>query len=91
MCRAQPQAAGQLMALNCLRKVKQIVGVLFFDGQDRLHQPARGDVLVAQPASDLTVRLDRDALRDEVFLDHVDQVAAGHVLGVAALDERGRD
>ena len=49
------------------------------------------DVLVAEPADDLAVGLDRDPLGDEVLLDHVDQVGAGDVLGVAALDQCRRD
>ena len=67
-----------------LQKGEQVVGVLFLDGEDALHQAPRRDVLVAQPAGDLGVGLDRDAFGDQVLLDHVDQVGAGHVLGMAA-------
>ena len=44
-------------------------------------------VLVAEPADDLAVALDGDALGHEVLLDHVDERGALDVLGVAAVGD----
>lgn len=38
-----------------LQQRQKIIGMLFFDGQDRFHQPLSGDVTFAQPAHDLLV------------------------------------
>src|SRR5437762_3271044 len=64
-----------------------VVGVLLLDGQDRLHHPPGGDVVVAQVAHDLRVRLDGDPLRHQVLHDHVHQRVALAVLGVAAAEQ----
>ena len=67
-----------------LEEAEQVVGVLLLDGEDRLHQPAGGRILVAEPADDLAVGLDGDPLGDEVLPDHVAERVALDVLGVAA-------
>ena len=38
-----------------LQEGQEIIGVLFFDRQDALHQTPAGDVLVAEPTSDLAI------------------------------------
>jgi hypothetical protein len=58
--------------------------VLFLLGQEVLHQTAGRRVVVAEPADDLGVPHDHDALGDQVFCDHLDQRVAGNVLGGAA-------
>ena len=50
-------------------------------------QPARRRVVAAQIADHLGVRLDGDALGDEIFAEHLDEVLALFVLGVAARRE----
>ena len=70
-----------------LEQVGEVVGVLLFLGQDLLHQPARVGSSVAQVGDDLAVAVDRDALGDQVFLDHVLERVAFDVLGMAARGE----
>ena len=62
------------------QEVVHVVGVLFFLRQDLLEQHARRRVLVREVADHVAVGLDRDALGDEVLLDHVDEVLALDVL-----------
>src|SRR5437870_4488878 len=58
--------------------------MLLLDGEDALHHAAAGDVVLSEEPDDLPVGLDRDALRDEVLLDHLDEVAPLDVLRMAA-------
>ena len=68
-------------------EILHVVGVLFLGLEDLLEHLARRRIVVAEVADDLAVRVDRDALGDEVLLDHVDQRAPLHVLRVAARRE----
>ena len=61
--------------------------MLLLDGEDGLHHAARRRVVVAEPFDDLVVRLDRDALGDEILLHHLEQIARRVVLAVAARGE----
>ncbi len=62
----------------------EVVGVLFLHREDALEHALGGRVLVADVVDHLAIAVDRDALGDEVFLDHVDQVLALDVFRVAA-------
>jgi len=55
-------------ALVADEQVVHVVRVLFLLRQDALEQHARGRVLVAEIAHHLAVRLDGDALADQVLL-----------------------
>ncbi len=57
--------------------------MLLLDGEDAFHQAPGRRVVVAEIADDLPVGLDRDALGDQVLLEHVDESRALDVLGVA--------
>src|SRR6266851_3907088 len=82
--------AGRLVArVERLEQRGQVVGVLLFLGEDLLHHAPRGGIVVAEEADDFQIRLDGDALGDEVFLDHVDERYALGVLRVAARDQPG--
>src|SRR5262249_54547882 len=61
----------------------EVFGVLLLFGQDLLEEPARRRIVAVEVADDRRVGLDRDALRDEVLLDHLDQRPAFGVLGRA--------
>src|SRR5213594_4998965 len=61
-------------------QVVHVVGVLLLLRQDALEEHPGGRIPVAEVAHHLTVRLDGDALGDQVFLDHVDEVLALGVL-----------
>src|SRR5207244_4769788 len=65
----------------------QVVGVLLLHLQDVLDQHARGGIVVPEPASDLGIGLDRDALGDQVLADHVEGRRLLVVLRVAPLGE----
>src|SRR5262245_8934093 len=69
------------------QQVVHVVGVLLFLGQDALEEHAGGRVLVAEIAHHLAIGLDGDALGDEVFFDHLDQVGAFDILRGGALAE----
>src|SRR6185503_16896225 len=67
-----------------LEQVRQVVGVLLLLRQDFFHQPARDRVVLSQVGDDLAVAVDGDALGDQILADHVLEVLALDVLGVAA-------
>ncbi len=56
--------------------------------QDMFEDALGGGVAIADVVDHLAVAVDRNALGDEVFLDHVAQVLARFVLGVRALCQR---
>src|SRR6185312_2592226 len=57
-------------------QIRHVVGVFFLDLQDIFHQLSRRRVVIAEPADDLRVGFDCDALGDEVLADHRHQIAA---------------
>ena len=71
-------------AVEAIEQVGHVVGVLFLDRQDRFENPARGDILLAEIANDFSIRVDRNAFRDEILANHVDQIGAFLVLGMRA-------
>ncbi len=73
-----------LALVHLLEQAHEVVGVLFLHREDALEHPLGGRVLVADVVDHLAIAVDRDALRDEIFLDHVDQVLALDVFRVAA-------
>src|SRR5471030_110998 len=79
-----------LLRVEVLQQGLHVLGVLLFLLQDVLEHAPRGGVVIAEPADHLQVRLDGDALGDEVLLDHVDQRVALHVLRVAAGEQACR-
>ena len=66
---------------------RQVFGVLLLHREDFLEQPARRRIAVADVVDHLAIRLDRDALGDEIFLHHLAQRAAFDVFGVTAVGE----
>src|SRR2546430_2006892 len=76
--------AGGLPRIERLEERGHVIRVFLLLGQDALHHAARGRILVTEPADHLRVRLDGDALGDEVLLDHVHQRFSLGVLRVAA-------
>ena len=58
--------------------------MLLLDGEDPLEHSPRGWIVVAEVSDHLTIAVDGDALRDEIFLDHVRERFAFDVLGVTA-------
>src|SRR2546425_4034909 len=79
------------LSLMADEQVVHVVCVLFLLRQDSLEQHARGRVLVSEIAHHLAVRLDGDALGDQVFLDHVDQVPAFDILRCCAGYDRSEE
>src|SRR5256885_8456085 len=73
----------RLPGIERLEQGSHVVGVLLLLLEDLLHQAAGGRIVVAEVADHVEVRLDGDALGDEVFLDHVDEGVSPGVLGVA--------
>src|SRR5690606_16040222 len=67
-----------------LQQAHQVVGVLLFHGQDALQHAPGGGILAAQVGDHLPVAVDGNALGDQVLADHVDQVLALDVFGMAA-------
>ena len=65
-------------------QIVHVVGVVLFLREDALEHHARGRVLVGEVAHQLAVVLARDALRDEVLLDHVDELLGAAVFGCGA-------
>ena len=61
------------LLIEPLEEGRHVVGVLLLLLEDLLDEPARGRIVVAEVANHVEVRLDGDALGDEVLLDHVDQ------------------
>src|SRR2546425_641216 len=55
----------RLARVQRLEQRRQVVGVLLFLGEDLLHHPPRGGVVVPEEADDLHVRLDGDPLGDQ--------------------------
>ena len=82
--------AGYRSTPNCLRNVSRSSACS--SSTARMLSINRRVVMSLSPSHRTisAVRGDRDALGHEIFLDHVDQVGALDVLGVAAGDERGR-
>src|SRR6202011_2453924 len=75
------RAPGGLLPAVRHEQIAHVVRVLFFHREDLLEHGARRGVAVAEEMDQLAVVLDRDALGDQVFLDHPDQVeVAGTVL-----------
>src|ERR1700687_622307 len=73
-----------------LEQVRQVVGVFFFLGLNLLDHASRSSIEGRKKSGHFTVAVDRDALCHQVFLDHVDQVLALDVLGVAAAQQSVR-
>jgi len=61
--------------------------VLFLRGQDAFQHPASGGIVLGDVADHLAVGVDGDPLGHQVLLDHVDEVVALDVFGVAAREE----
>src|SRR2546427_13116010 len=72
------------LSLMADEQVLHAACVLFLLRPDPLEQHARGPVLVSEIALPLAVRFDGDALGDQVFLDHVDQVPPFDILRCCA-------
>ena len=68
------------LALVGDEQVVHVVRVLFLLGQDALYHHSRRRVFVAEVAHHVTIRLDGDALGDQVLLDHIHQVLPFDVL-----------
>src|SRR5690348_8640498 len=59
-----------------------VLGVLLFLGEDLFQHAAGGRVVVAEVLDDFAIAVDRDALGDQVLLDHVDEIIALDVIGM---------
>src|SRR3954464_300675 len=59
---------------HILEQVDEVFGVLFFLGQDRLHEPARRRILRADVLDHLAIAFDRDALGEQIGLEHLPEV-----------------
>src|SRR5258708_5697185 len=82
--RATRNALLVLLRLQARDQRHQVLGVLFFLLEDALDEPSLRRIVVAEPADDLRIGLDRDALGHQVLLDHRDEVVAFDVIRVAA-------
>ena len=67
-------------ALVGREEVVHIVGVLLFLRQDPLEQHPRRRIPIPEVAHHLAIGFDRNALGNEILLNHVDQILALHVL-----------
>src|SRR6185437_4985352 len=61
-------------ALMRIEQILHVVGMLLFHGEDAFQHHPRARIVVPEVADQLPVMIDRDALGDQVFLDHVDKV-----------------
>src|SRR4051812_16826121 len=77
-------AFARLPRIERLEERGHVVGVLLLLLEHLFHQPARSGIVFPEKPDHLEIRLDGDALCDEVFLDHVHERVALCVLGVAA-------
>ena len=50
--------------------------MFFFDRQDRFHHPPRRRISIAEIADDVAIAVDRDALGDQILLDHVERASS---------------
>ena len=64
--------------------------MLFFLLEYLLDQTAGCRIIVAEPSNDLRVGFDSDALRDQIFADHLNQRVSFHVLRMASRGQRFR-
>src|SRR5919199_1590891 len=85
MTRASPSASllrgsarGEVQAavrgVHLLQDREEIVRMLFFGREDRLHRPAGCRVVVPEPPDDLLIGSDRHSLGDQVLLDHPEEI-----------------
>src|SRR5215467_12002040 len=65
-------------------EVMHVIGVLFLLSQNPLHQNACRRVLVRKIPDHVAIRFDGDALSDQIFLDHFNQVIPFDVFGSRA-------
>lgn len=56
--------------------------MLSLHGQDGFHHAARGGIAVTEELDDLAIAVDRNALGNQLFADHVGQRLAFDILGV---------
>src|ERR1051326_7071653 len=59
--------------LDVAEEADEVVSVLFLYGEDSLEDAAGRDVVIADVTDHFRVRVDGDALGDEILFDHVDQ------------------
>src|SRR5438045_2883540 len=83
-------SATALALVSVGEPVAQLVGVLLLLAQDRLEDTSSRRILVADQPDHLAIRLDGDALGDQVGANHRLQVSRVVVVGVAAREQRRR-
>jgi len=62
------------------KQVMHVIGVLFLLSQNPLHQSACRGVFVRKIPDHVTIRFDGDALGNQIFLDHFNQIIALDIL-----------
>src|SRR5580698_6165481 len=71
------------------QQIMHIIGMLFFYGQNSFQHLSRPRIIVTEVTSEFAIVIYRDPLRDEVFLDHVDQILSSTVFGGSARSQSG--
>jgi len=78
--RRRSLALYQRLAFMRGEEVVHIIGMFFLDAQDALQHCPGAAIAVAEIADQLAVMIDRNALGDQIFLDHVHQIFAFDIL-----------
>lgn len=73
-----------------LEECQEIICVFFLHGKNVFDEPSGCHILVTEPTDDLGVGVDCDALRNEILLDHVHEIVARDVFGMAPARETFR-
>ena len=58
--------------------------MFLFDGENVFHHPSRRRIILTEVINHLAITVDRDALSDEIFFDHVDDVISFDLLRMTA-------
>src|SRR3546814_6700690 len=82
MCIALAQRLlGRLTLLaKFFQQSAEVFGVLLFLGEDFFHHPTAGRIVAAEVIDDFAIAVDRDALGNQIFLQHFDNVLAFDVV-----------
>ena len=79
-----------VQVLQIFQDVRHVIRMLFFLRQDVFEDASGGRVFFADVLNDLAVAVDGDPLGDQVFVDHLLEGIAGHVLGVGVFRQQVR-
>src|SRR5882724_2774515 len=80
---AYPRMISKLL-FDISQETHEIVSVLFFDCENRLHQSPGRWIVITEILNDVAIAIDGDAFGDQIFFDHIRQRFALNVFSVTA-------